>query len=317
MTMLDDRARLAVDAIERSVADQASAAGFVGFAAAQRRHAMWAGAGWALAGSAAAAAVVVAAVFAPTPEPDVATTLPEPVVTTQAPITETTLTSTPEPEVLPPPITDEPTTTEAPATTATEATTTTLDTTPPELAITSPADGAHFEEKTVTFSGSTEPGATVVAGGKWEAPVNAEGHWSIQLVLSAGANGASFVATDAAGNESTARITVHLDVPEEEPPPEKPPPPEEGVAFTAFNTYGSCEETPPYDVYHGTADPGTTVTITSEYGSGSVSANGSGNWEKKVFFPEAPYGQTFVVTVKDHNGKKKQFEFVSWAGGEG
>jgi len=315
MTMLDDRAQLAVDAIERSVADQASATGFGGFAAAQRRQVMWAGAGWALAGSAAAAAVVVAAVFSPTPDPDVATTLPEPVVTTQAPITETTLTPTPEPEVLPPPITEEPTTTEAPATT--EATTTTLDTAPPELAITSPADGAHFEEKTVTFSGTTEPGATVVAGGKWEASVDAEGHWSIQLVLSAGANGPSFVASDAAGNESTARITVHLDVPEEEPPPEEPPPPEEGVAFTAFNTYGSCEETPPYDIYHGTADPGTTVTITSEYGSGSVSANGSGNWEKKVFFPEAPYGQTFVVTVKDHNGKKKQFEFVSWAGGEG
>lgn len=315
MTMLDDRARFAVDAIERSVADQASTAGFVGFAAAQRRHAMWVGAGWALAGSTAAAAVVVAAMFTPTPEPDVATTLPEPLVTTQVPITETTLVPTPEPEVLPPPVTEEPTTTAVPTTT--EAPTTTLDATPPELSITSPADGAHFEEKTVTFSGTTEPGATVVAGGKWEAPVNAEGQWSIQLVLSAGANGASFVATDAAGNESTARITVHLDVSEEEPPPEEPPPPEEGVAFTAFNTYGSCEETPPYDIYHGTADPGTTVTITSEYGSGSVSANGSGDWEKKVFFPEAPYGQTFVVTVKDHDGKKKQVEFVSWAGGEG
>ena len=57
MTMLDDRARLAVDAIERSVADHTAAAGVsgaVGFAAVKRRHAMWAGAGWALAGSAAA-----------------------------------------------------------------------------------------------------------------------------------------------------------------------------------------------------------------------------------------------------------------------
>jgi hypothetical protein len=254
--------------------------------------------------------------FAPSPDPDVATTLVEPtVVTTEAPVTETTGVPTPEPQVTVPPAIETTETTQAPTTT--EAPTTTLDTTAPGLTITSPEDDAHFEEKTVTFSGITEPGATVVAGGKWEAPVNAEGHWSIQLVLSAGANGASFVATDAAGNESTARITVHLDVPEEEPPPEEPPPPEEGVAFTAFSTYGSCEETPPYDIYHGTADPGTTVTITSEYGSGSVSANGSGNWEKKVFFPEAPYGQTFVVTVKDHNGKKKQFEFVSWAGGEG
>ena len=43
-------------------------------------------------------------------------------------------------------------------------------------------------------------------------------------------------------------------------------------------------------------------------------ANGEGNWSKQVFFPEAPYGKTFVVTVKDHTGKKKSFEFVSWAG---
>ncbi len=52
MTMLDDRARHAVDAIERSVADHSAAAGMAGaagFAAAKRRHAMWAGAGWALA----------------------------------------------------------------------------------------------------------------------------------------------------------------------------------------------------------------------------------------------------------------------------
>ncbi len=306
MTMLDDRARDAVDAIGHSVADYRPPA--AGFAAAQRRHAMWAGAGWAFAGSAAAAAVVVAAIFTPSPDPEVATTLPEStVVTTEAPITETTVKPSPEPEALPPPVT-EPTTTEAPATT--EAPTTTLDATPPGLTITSPADGAHVEENVVTFSGETEPGATVIAGGKWDAGLTEEGHWSIQLVLSAGANGASFVATDAAGNETSARITVHYDPPA--PPTTEPP--SEGVEFTAKATYGSCELDPPYDIYYGTADPETKVTISSEYGSGTVYANGEGNWSKQVFFPEAPYGKTFVVTVKDHTGKKKSFEFVSWAG---
>jgi len=313
MTMLDDRARLAVDAIERSVADHTAGAaitGAAGFAAVKRRHAMWSGAGWAFAGSAAAAAVVVAAMFTPAQEPDVATTLPEPtVVTTEAPTPETTQVPIEEPQETPAPVADEPTTTAAPTTT--EGPTTTIDTIPPELAIASPSPEQHFEEKVVTFSGTTEPGATVVAGGKFEASVNAEGGWSIQLVLSAGANGASFVATDAAGNEATARITVHYDPPAA---PTTTEPPGEGVEFTAFSTYGSCEENPPYDVYYGTADPGTKVTITSEFGSGEVYANGEGDWSKQVFFPEAPYGETFVVTVKDHTGAKKHFEFVSWAG---
>ena len=315
MTMLDDRARQAVDAIDRSVADYRPPT--AGFAAAQRRHAMWAGAGWALAGSTAAAAVVVAAMFTPSPDPEVATTLPEStVVTTEAPITETTVEPSPEPEALPPPVI-EATAPEPPVTA--EAPTTTLDATPPGLTITSPADGAHFEEQVVSFSGETEPGATVVAGGKWDAAVTEEGHWSIQLVLSAGANGASFVATDAAGNETSGRITVHYDPPTPSTTaPMTPPttePPGEGFEFTAFATFGSCELNPPYDIYYGTADPETKVTISSAYGSGTVYANGEGSWSKQVFFAEAPYGETFVVTVKDHTGKKKSFEFVSWAEG--
>lgn len=298
MTMLDDRARSAVTAIERSVADHADANGFAGFAVVQRRHAMWAGAGWALAGTAAAATLVVTVIFTPGPDADVATTLP-PVVTTEAP-TETTL--PPEATVVPP------TTVAAEETTTSEGPTTTLDTVPPALTITSPQDGEHFEEEIITFSGTTEPGATVVAGGKWEATVDAEGHWSIQLVLSPGANGAKFVATDAAGNQTEARVTVFYDEPE-------PPPPPPTVEFTAFATWGSCSLSPPYDEYYGTADPGTKVTITSPYGSGSTFADSEGNWYKKVIFNEAPYGETFVVKVKDHTGKKKTFEFVSWAEG--
>ena len=46
-----------------------------------------------------------------------------------------------------------------------------------------------------------------------------------------------------------------------------------------------------------------------------MNADAEGNWEKKVIFATAPYGETFVVTVKDHTGKKKSFEFVSWAEG--
>jgi Glucodextranase, domain B len=309
MTMLDDHARRAVEAIERSVADYQPPVG--GFEAARRRHTVWAGAGWALAGAAAAAAVVGGTLLTPVDEPDPATTLPEPtVVTTAAPVVETTEAPSPDTEVVPPPVTESPTTTEG--ATTTQAPTTTLDTTPPALAVTSPADGTHFEETIVTFSGETEPGATVIAGGKWPAAVDAEGRWSIQLVLAPGANGAGFVATDSQGNQTTARITVYYDAPEPTTTSTTEAPPE-GKEFTANATYYSCSESPPYDVYYGTADQGTLVTISSEYGSASVEVNAEGHWEKKVLFEAAPYGVSFLVTVKDHTGKAKQFEFVSWA----
>lgn len=174
---------------------------------------------------------------------------------------------------------------------------------PPFITITSPEDGAVFEEKVIRFEGETEPGARVTAG-PYEAAVTSEGGWSITLVLSPGGNGATFTATDQAGNSSTARITVYY-----EPPEEPKPPPE--FEFTAFNTFGSCSEDPPYDIYYGTAAPEAKITVTSEYGSGSVYADAEGNWEIKVFFPEAPFEKTFLVTVKDGMGHSKKFEMVS------
>jgi hypothetical protein len=179
------------------------------------------------------------------------------------------------------------------------------DTTPPEIAVTSPTDGATLTERVATFKGTTEPGARVMSG-PYEANVSADGRWSIRLVLREGRNGARFTAIDEAGNEAVARITV-LYEPEE--PIKDDPPPE--VKFTASATYGSCSFTPPYDVYFGTAQPGTVVTITSPYGGGTTEADAEGRWEKKVFFAEAPIGETFLVTVKDRSGSKKKFEFTA------
>ena len=71
----------------------------------------------------------------------------------------------------------------------------------------------------------------------------------------------------------------------------------EPVAKTANSTYGSCSEDPPYDIYYGTAPEGTSVSISSPYGSGETTANGSGEWSKKVFFAGAPIDEPFTVTV--------------------
>jgi hypothetical protein len=320
MSSLDARARRSAESIHESVADYTPAAPIPVL---RKRQTVWNGAGYSI--LAAGFAMLIALVTwwtVPVPSPDAAeNTEPS---TTLAPTTTIAATEEEgtdgEPSVVPPPVTAAPTP-EAPiveettptsvattsVTTTSVTTTEAPDTTPPPLTITTPEDGAHFEEEVVTFAGTTEPGATVVAGGRYAASVDGAGHWSIQLVLALGANGASFVATDEAGNQTTAKIVVHLDEKGEEEPP--PPPPE--VEFTANSTFGSCNENPPYDVYFGTADPETKVTINSEYGSGSTYANGEGEWEVKVFFPEAPFNVTFPVTVKDHTGKKKTFEFVS------
>ncbi|MDJ0923487.1 MAG: hypothetical protein QNJ77_02905 [Acidimicrobiia bacterium] len=304
MTTLDARARNAAHAIKAGVAEFTPAATFDAVVVRQQRwRTMQAG----LAGAVTAAVIVIVGIAAtPSPAPEVADTPTTLVTTTIVP---------PQPEVVPPPVvtstTEVPvetttTTTAAPAVTTTTSTTEPPDTTPPLLTITSPKPEEHFEVETIDFRGTTEPGATVFAG-PYEADVDSEGNWSIRLILSPGANGALFVATDAAGNQTQARVTVYYDVPETtttKPPAE--------VEFTAYQQFGSCEETPPYDIFWGTAPPGTPIYVESEYGSGVTEANEHGEWEIQVFFPEAPPEKVFAVKVKDNKGNKKWFEFIHY-----
>ena len=311
MKTLDDRARRAAESIHVSATEYTPA---TPFATVVRRHHFAQIAQGALAFAAVVAFIVVGAMLRPTPTPDVADTIPDPVVE-ETPDIDTDLpdlepqpdtnlpidpfepdpadvdplpdqtAGDPEPEPTPPPTTE-------PA-----------DLEPPPIVITSPKDGDRFDTTTIWFEGTTEPGATVAAG-RWEADVDAEGNWAIKLILSDGANRATFTATDAAGNQATASVVVYYDPP---PPPKEEP---KDWEFTAHQVYGSCAEKPPYDVFWGTAKPGTVVTITSEYGSGTAAVNGEGEWEVKVYFEEAPLGKVFAVKVKDAFGAKKVFEFV-------
>ncbi len=217
-----------------------------------------------------------------------ATTFPDTLVTTPTTVPSTTAPSTT--------LQTTTSTSGTPTTTApSAATTTTLDTSPPALTIDSPRPDERFETKTVLFEGTVEPGASVTVG-KYEADV-VDGHWSIVLVLSPGSNVARITATDDAGNSVDATVRVFYDPPKE-------------VDFTAFATWGSCSETPPYDVYYGTAKPGSKVEVFSEYGGGFTYADAEGNWELKVIFEKAPPDKVFTVKVKDVFGQKKYFEFV-------
>ncbi len=215
--------------------------------------------------------------------------VPPPVVVPQVPSTTTTA-----------PVPSTTTTSQVPTTSVPKAPAV-VDRTPPWITVGTPEPGWHSSEKTILFEGSTEPGAVVTAG-RYQADVTADGHWSIVLVLSPGGNLARFTATDGAGNTADATVEVFYDKPEAP------------SAFTAHATWGSCELNPPYDEYYGTGKPGTVVVVQSEFGSGDVVVGESGEWYVKVIFETAPYGEPFMVKVKDAFGHSKVFEFTSYAG---
>jgi hypothetical protein len=309
MIDLDTRARSAANGLKASVAsaDLRLASAPPGTVMSRPPWAMFA------AGAAVAGAIVVATIVdlpgieKPVTATTVTTTAAEP-TTTAVPTPTTTATVPPG--------------TSAPVVTAPETTSTTIDTTPPPITITDPADGTETEEPRITFRGTTEPGASVFAG-DFEATVAADGTWSIVLLLSPGETTARFVAVDVAGNEASASVTVTPVVPDPETTTTKPkepeatttttkPPGDDDVVakFTASATFGVCAEIPPYDVYSGTGEPGTVVEIGSPYGSGRTEVGSDGRWEVKVFFPEAPIGKTFDVAVTDSLGRTASFGFT-------
>ncbi|HEV2115282.1 MAG TPA: Ig-like domain-containing protein, partial [Terriglobales bacterium] len=99
-----------------------------------------------------------------------------------------------------------------------------IDTVPPVLSISSPADGSSVSNSLLAVSGSVSDvssgvssvlcdGATATFGA---------GAFSCNVTLNSGSNTVQVVATDAAGNSSSANLNVTLNV---APPPPPPPPP--------------------------------------------------------------------------------------------
>jgi hypothetical protein len=176
------------------------------------------------------------------------------------------------------------------------------------VVILSPEDGSHHENAKVVFEGEASAGARVFAG-PYEASVDDEGNWSIELILRAGANRAVIKAKDVNGDVAEDSITAWLDVKEKPKKDDKPDEPA-NIGFSAQQQYGSGGEETPYDVFWGTATPNSVVEISSPYGNARVEVGKKGNWEKKVFFETAPRGQTFAVTVYAENGSKT-FDFFA------
>jgi hypothetical protein len=168
------------------------------------------------------------------------------------------------------------------------------DTTPPKLTITSPADGAHFGEKKLTYTGVTEPGARVFAG-EWEADVLKDGEWHIVLVLSAGKNITTFTAKDPAGNRTKATVAVYLDAADVSDQP-----------FTAHQKYGTSSE--PREKFYGTAAPGTKIELISKYGNARMVTEGR-EWYLKLHFDGLKEAATVPVVLETSTGKRMEFTF--------
>ena len=323
MTTLDTLALSSANAIHTSVSGVRAPVAGIGGAA--QTAALWRMAGYATAGAAAGVAVVFALLVAgPTVDDPAENVVPTTVAVVPTTITNAVVTPTteiPSPTQKPPPVAA------VPGEAGIESAANPEDVEPPMLEMISPRDGDHLDTRIVTFSGRTEPGAAVLASGKFPVVVDDKGLWAVDLVLAPGANGVVFSATDVAGNKSELRLTVHFDA--EEPKVEEPlatttttkAKEESGTTtttaavewlFTANQKYGSCSEPVPFDVFNGRAKPGTIVTVSSPHGGGTTEVNGDGAWSREVEFPSAPYNEPFLVTVTDHTGAQKAFTFVSF-----
>ena len=150
------------------------------------------------------------------------------------------------------------------------------------------------------FHGTATPGSVVVASsdyGSADAVADSKGKWSMKLKMFEVADGAT-VGVRVTNNSSEGVFEFSLVRPVPEPEPEPDP-----IAFTAQAAFVECDSTPPYNEYWGTSTAGAKITISSAFGGKQVIANADGHWEARVEFPEAPLGETFMVTVISSKGE--------------
>ena len=203
----------------------------------------------------------------------------------------------------------------------------------PTLMLTSHQTNEVVQSSTIEIRGVADPGSRIFTGTTF-AEVGPYGHWAVDVELKPGPNFRLFEVIDVNGETTKQSIILNYDPPlvaSAESPKSgshdanktedwkhdgsKHDENKDGawsggeISFSAHQKYGFCGEDPPYDVFSGKAAPGTTVSVTSPYGSGSAVAGGDGHWRVKVHFPSAPLNTPFTVTASD-GSTSKEFTFV-------
>ena len=170
---------------------------------------------------------------------------------------------------------------------------------PPATPTVPGGNGSATNTTTPTFSGTTEPGASVVVviDGVTYGPVTADenGHWEIIIspALNNGSHEVKVVVTDTAGNNSESPATTIIVKPEAPATPAVPTVP--GGNGSATN-----DTTP---AFSGTTEPGSTVVVVIDGVTyGPVTADENGHWEI-IVNPALTEGSHEVkVVVKDIAG---------------
>jgi hypothetical protein len=136
------------------------------------------------------------------------------------------------------------------------------------------------------------------AYGVAETTIGHEGKYDLKLKL-AGAPAGTVVRIRVTNTAS--EVVREFDVVRQAPTP---------IGFSANAKYTECDSTPPFNEYWGTAPVGATITITSPYGGGQVTANEHGKWSARIEFPDAPVGTVFDVAVTSNQGGSASFPLV-------
>lgn len=151
------------------------------------------------------------------------------------------------------------------------------------------------------FYGTGTPGSVVRAQsayGAAEVAVGAEGGWELRLKMFEVPAGTTVhvtitnTASDAVRQFELVRPTAPVN------------------GFTANAAFVECDATPPFNEYWGKGAVGSTITITSPYGSGQAVTGADGKWSARIEFPDAPVGQPFEVTVTSTQGGTATFPML-------
>lgn len=189
---------------------------------------------------------------------------------------------------------------------------------PPGLEMVSPPSGSQAAVGTeVKIYGRTEPGAQLTVDG---APVyvNGAGEFEFKHLVSV-SGGKKIIFTAKFPNGPTTEVPYYVKgmAPKTEKPPTTSKPKTENPgtthAWTAIQTYGSSSEAAAFDVFYGTAKPGSSIKIYSNYGYTYTTANSEGVWSVRAEFTTTR-GQTIPVSAKNRTtGQSTEFSFTHTA----
>ena len=140
------------------------------------------------------------------------------------------------------------------------------------------------EEPTTEFRGVAEPETVVTASsdfGSATTVVDESGEWSLSVSFPDAPTGVEFPVVVTVGAEEYRFTFVAGDK----------------VTPTADQRFGLTADADPFEVFTGTAEPGTVITAASPYGSGETTADENGEWRLRLAFVDLPFDEPFSIEV--------------------